>query len=57
MQAQDITFTVILDDMMSFDYDALIRFIKERGTGDIQTYTYDPEDPDSGEHDKVRKVQ
>lgn len=42
MKVQDIMFSVILDDMSQNDYDEIIRFVKERGTGDIQTHTYDP---------------
>ena len=43
MQLQDITFTVNLDKMTPKRYSAIIRFVKEEGTGDIETFTYTPE--------------
>jgi len=44
MQLQDITFTVDLSTMSPKRYKEIIAFVKREGTGDIETFTYAPED-------------
>ena len=46
MQNQDITFTIDLEGMTPDKYKAIMDFVEEVGISQVETYTYDPEDPD-----------
>lgn len=47
MKLQDITFTVDLDGFTKDEYDALIRYLRNIGTGDIEHQSYEIEDNES----------
>jgi len=45
MQNQDITFTIDLEEMTPDKYKKIMDFVEEAGISQVETFTYDPEDP------------